>query len=250
MNPYLLEIKSEFLSLLRMPRYSVTAIAFPVMFYVFFGLMMQAGHPGGDKAATYFLGTFGAIGVMNAALWGLGAGIAAERGLGWLQLKRASPMPPLAYYMAKITSAMAFSLIIITLLFALGAIFGGARMEPRQWALLVGTLLAGSIPFCALGFILGYIAGPNSAPATVNLVALPMAFCSGLWIPIEYLPQAVQKIAPVLPAYHLAQISLAVIGAPSRGAISFHIEILAAITLVFAGIAWIVWRRDEEKTYG
>ncbi len=39
MRTYLLEIKYEFLKALRMPAYSLPTILFPIVFYVFFGVM-------------------------------------------------------------------------------------------------------------------------------------------------------------------------------------------------------------------
>ena len=30
-----------------------------------------------------------------------------------------------------------------------------------------------------------------------------MAFCGGLWIPFDFLPKAIQQVAPLLPSYHL-----------------------------------------------
>ena len=43
MRTYLLEIKYEFLKALRMPQYSLPTILFPIVFYVFFGVVMFAG---------------------------------------------------------------------------------------------------------------------------------------------------------------------------------------------------------------
>jgi len=40
--------------------------------------------------------------MVGAALFGIGVGLAADLGAGWLDLKRASPMPPLAYVLAKV----------------------------------------------------------------------------------------------------------------------------------------------------
>ena len=49
-----------------------------------------------------------------------------------------------------------------------------------------------------LGLTIGSLAGPNSAPATVNMIYMPMAFCGGLWIPFDFLPKAIQQAAPLL----------------------------------------------------
>jgi ABC-2 type transport system permease protein len=133
---FLLEIRCEFLSLLRMPKYSVSILMFPVMFYLFFGIALRNGQLGGVGPAVYMLCTMAAFGVMFAALMGLGSGIAAERGLGWLEVKRASPMPPVGWFVAKLASALMFSAIIVATLFTLAATLGGVRMpvEPFRSA--------------------------------------------------------------------------------------------------------------------
>jgi ABC-2 type transport system permease protein len=123
-NVYLLEAKMEFLKSARMKAYSLATILFPCMFYIFFGLSMgKEGSKDFMPMARYLLAWYGAFGVMGASLFAFGVGVAVERGLGWLQVKRASPMPPMAYFLAKGVVALTFSAMIITLLFTLGALF-------------------------------------------------------------------------------------------------------------------------------
>ena len=64
-----------------------------------------------------------------------------------------------------------------------------------------------------MGLAIGYFAGPNSAPAAINLIYLPMSFCSGLWVPYMFLPKLVRQIALALPPYHLSQLALGMVGA-------------------------------------
>lgn len=248
---YYLESKYEFLKLIRLRAYVVFTLMFPLMFYVFFGLLMgRSAQPGEMSLATYLLGTYGAFGIIGVALFGFGVGVAAERGLGWLQVKRASPMPPLAHLVARLVVCMIFGSALVALLFVLGVVFGGVRMPVSQWALLTLTLVAGTIPFCALGLAIGNLAKPNSAPGLVNILYLPMAFCSGLWVPLQFLPHFMQSVAAFLPAYHLSQIALAAIHAPTQGSVLTHWEALAGFTLLFAGIAWFGYHREQEKMYG
>jgi ABC-2 type transport system permease protein len=247
---YLLEAKTEFLKFARMKTYSLTTILFPLMFYCFFGLAMGQYSRGPMPMARYLLATYGAFAVVGATLFAFGVGVAVERGLGWLQLKRASPMPALAYFVAKGAVAVTFGAIVVGLLFALGAIFGGVAMPAWQWLLLGGTLVAGSIPFCALGLAIGCFAGPNSAAGTVNLIYMPMAFCAGMWIPFEMLPKALQHVAPLLPTYHFSQIALRILNAKVQGTVLGHVAALAAFTLLFAALAWLGNAREREKMYG
>jgi ABC-2 type transport system permease protein len=246
---YWLEARTELLKFARMKSYAISIIFFPLMFYCFFGLAMPQLSPG-NSMARYLLASYGAFAIMGSTLYAFGVGIAVERGLGWMEVKRASPMPMGAYFFAKGAVAMVFGAIVILLLFALGAVFGHVRMAPGQWLLTFGALVAGALPFCALGLTIGNLAGPNSAPATVNMIYLPMAFCGGLWMPYDFLPKAIQQVAPLLPSYHLAQIALAIQKAPVKGSILGHAEALVALGLIFLGTAWVAHSRGREKMYG
>ena len=247
---YALEAQYELLKVARMPGFAIPSIAFPVMFYSLFGLVFGGRGMGGISMATYLVATYGAFGVIGAALFGFGVGVAVERGQGWLVLKRASPMPPLAFFAAKMFVCSVFSATIVSLLITLAVTAGGVRLDATAWAVMAGTLILGAIPFCALGLAAGYLVGPNAAPAVVNLVYLPMGFVSGLWIPIEMLPTFLKAIAPFLPAYHLGQLALASIGVGGGAPAWTHISALAGFTVI--GLALAVWgyRRDEDRNWG
>jgi ABC-2 type transport system permease protein len=248
---YLKEAKYEFLKNLRLRMYTASVLSFPIMFYVLFGLVLNSKQAiGGTGIPTYLIATYGTFGVMGASLFGTAAGLSSDRGLGWLQVKRASPMPPFAYFAAKVVTSMIFSAIIVLALFTLGITLGGVRMPVTDFARLMGTLVAGSLPFSAMGLAVGYFTGPNSAPPTINLIYLPMSFCSGLWVPFMFLPKVVQQIALVLPPYHLSQLALGVVGAGAHQSKATHWEVLAAFTMICLGMARIGFQRDQEKMYG
>jgi ABC-2 type transport system permease protein len=165
-------------------------------------------------------------------------------------LKRATPMPPLAFFTGKVFVCTVFAAAVVLLLMTLAITLGGVRLPPSTWLIMGGTLIAGAIPFCALGLAAGYLTGPNSAPAVVNLLYLPMAFASGLWIPIEALPSFVKGLAPFLPAYHLAQLALASVGAGLGAPIWTHIVALAGFTVIGITLATWGYRRDEDRNWG
>jgi ABC-2 type transport system permease protein len=249
---YFKEAKYEFLTRLRLRAYSISIISFPLMFYVLFGLVLNPKDApiGGIAITTYLIPTYGAFGVMGASLFGTASGLAAERGLGWLQVKRASPMPPFAYFTAKVALGMTFSTIVVLLLLLLGVIFGGVHMPLADAAKLLAILVAGSLPFCAMGLAIGYFVGPNSAMATINLIYLPLSFCSGLWVPTMFLPKVLQQIAHFLPPYHLAQLALGVVGAGQHESTWIHWEALIGFSLICLGVARLGFQRDEGKMYG
>jgi ABC-2 type transport system permease protein len=248
---YALEAKYEFLKHLRLPAYVVPTLAFPLFFYVLFGIAMNrngGGIPGG--VATYLLATYGAFGVVAATLFGFGVGVATERGQGWMSFKRATPMPILAYFTARAVMCLLFALLVVLALFLLGVTAGGVRLPLGGWLALGGTLIAGALPFCACGLAIGYFAGPNSAPAVINLIYLPAAFCSGLWIPIRYLPAWLRSIAPYLPTYHYGQLALRTVGAGANEPVGRSLLALLVFTVLSLAAARIGFRRDEGRTYG
>lgn len=247
---YWLEFRNEFMKNLRMPIFAVASLAFPLMFYILFGMIFGAQPIQGTTTATYMLATFGSFGIIGAALFGFGVGVATERGQGFMILKRASPMPPLAYFCAKLGMALVTGAVTVLLLFVAGMLMGGVRLPFETWAALFLILVACALPFAAIGLAIGYLAGPNSAPIIINILYLPMAFFSGLMMPLEILPQGIQNVAPWLPAYHFSQLALMPLGASRLESAWPSIAALAAYTLVFLVLAVLLYRRDTGKTFG
>ena len=216
---YRLESKYELLKMLRLPAFVIPALGFPLMFYTLFGLVLSSGSAAPGEASRYLLATYGAFGVIGIALNALGVGVAAERGQGWLAVKRASPMPVSAYFVGKYAMTVLFSAALVVLLAILGLGFGHVHLNAMQWTWLAAVLIFGGLPFCAMGLAVGYMAGPNSAAPVMNVVYLPMAFLSGLFLPVSLLPRALQRFAPALPPYHLGQLALKAAGVlPAQGA--------------------------------
>ena len=235
LRSYLLEARCEFLRMLREPAFGIPVIAFPAMFYLLFGVLLAKGNAG--QAAQYLLATYTSFGVIGAAMFGFGVTIAIDREQGYLRLKQVLPTPPGAMLLAKMAMAMLFAAIIALVLAVLAAGFGGVRLAPMQWLLLALVNIIGVLPFAAIGLYVGTLVGGNAAPALLNVLYLPMAFLSGLWLPLSMLPAFLSKAAPVWPAYHLGQLSLKVVGFDQGQPIWLHVLVLAVFTAVFFVLA-------------
>jgi len=243
------EIRYEFLRALRTRAFSLATIGFPAMFYILFGLLMNRGeHLGGVLVAKYFLGGYAVFGSLGASIFGIGVGVSMDLSAGWLELKRASPMPPLAYILSKCCSAIGFSLIIVCVLTLLGISFGHVHLTIGEFARIAGIAAAGAIPFSCLGLFMAFTAPPAAAGGIANLVYLPMSFLSGLWVPLQFLPHALQVIAPAFPTYHLAQLMYSSLGAQTPGTTLGHWFGLLGFTLIMIGLSWIAFRRREQNS--
>jgi ABC-2 type transport system permease protein len=238
------ETRGELLKVLRMPSFALPTLLFPTMLYVFFGLIFTMSRS--IHMPTWLLATYGVFGIMAPALFGFGVGVATEKGQGWLRLKRAAPVSPLVPLLARGAMAMLFAFAVFVLLATLAALFGEVRMPRADWIALALTLTVGAVPFCAMGLAAGLWLSPQAAPAVVNLTYLPLAFLSGLWIPLMVFPSWLQTLAGFLPPYHLAAIALHVVGAQPATSIPYHAAVLAAFTGAFLALAALGWRRLEE----
>ncbi|WP_423927181.1 ABC transporter permease [Candidatus Palauibacter sp.] len=244
---WLLEARYQFLGVLREPMFAIPTLLFPLMFYLFFGVVMSGG---GASAATptYLLATYGVFGVMGPAMFGFGAGLALERESGVLLLKRTTPMPVSAYFFAKVATAIAFGAVVVIGIFLVGAHGAGVALYRWQWFALAGVLLAGVIPYCALGLAIGAWSTGRADVAITNLVFLPMAMLSGLWIPITMFPGAMRTFANLLPAYHHAQLALKVVALDGGGPAWMHLLVLGLEALACLALAAFGFRRAGGPT--
>lgn len=83
-RPYVLEARYELVKMARLRTFTFMTLAFPLLFYVLFGVVMSGTRmTGGRDIAAPVLATLGAMGVVGACLFGLGMGVALERAQGW-----------------------------------------------------------------------------------------------------------------------------------------------------------------------
>jgi ABC-2 type transport system permease protein len=245
---FLRETRLEFLRAVRTRTFSLSSIGFPVMFYVLFALVMNRGAVShGVDIGKYMLGGYAVFGMVGAALFGIGVGLATEINAGWLELKRASPMPPIAYLLAKCITAMAFGLIIVSILCVLGIAFGHVHLTLLEYVAMLGVTVAGAVPFTACGLVLALLVPANAVPGVVNMIYLPMSFLSGLWIPVFLLPHWMRALAPWMPTYHLSQLMLSIYGYQNADHALTHWLALLGFTCLLLGVAAISFQRREQN---
>ena len=232
-SAYLGEIGFEFVKALRTPQFAVPTLFFPIMFYVLFALVI--GTPSGKTAAG--LANFGVFGCMGPGLFGFGVALAIERELGLMTLKQALPSPPGAYLIARAIMAMLFVGLISLMLLALALLAAHVPLTFTQVVKLLCVNMLGTLPFCAIGMYVGALVSGQAAVAICNVIFLPMSFLSGLWFPVSVLPKFLVDIAPVWPAFHVSQLALGAVDAPSTGTVMTHVFILSIITLLFFFLA-------------
>ena len=233
---YALEGKYEFLRVLRTPAFAVPTLLFPPLFYLLFGdpVWQCRWRLPGKRLSARDLQRIRRDG-RRACSASASASRSNASAAGW-RSSASQPMPPGAYLLAKMAMAMLFALII-SISRSWHCTLGGVRLPAAAWLLLGVVAVLGVLPFCALGLLIGSRVNASAAPAVINLIYLPMAFLSGLWMPLAILPPFIAKIAPLWPAYHLGRLALGAVGQAPGESWPPHVIALAAVTIVFVALA-------------
>jgi ABC-2 type transport system permease protein len=240
LGAYLSDAKFESLRLLRTPAFSVPILAMPILFYTFFGVLLNGGHRPPGFADQMFVG-WTVYGVMGPGLFGFGILVAVERNMGLFTFKRALPMPTGAYLAAKLMMAYAFALVVMAMLVTAGLTVGHVMLEPARLFTVALVMSFGVIPACAIGLMIGAYAPSSSAGAFANIIYLGMAFLSGLFFPLSGF---LHDIRGMWPTYHLAQLARAAGGLEHEGSIVQHLAVLVAIS---AGLILMAARRLSRR---
>lgn len=243
-SPYAIEIRLELLRLIRSPAFALPMFVLPVALYLLFAFAVAGEHTAKDPdAARFMFAGFSLMAVTMAAVFATCPSIALERELGLLTLKRAQPAPPGAWLTAKIVAGVATGAIAYAPILLVTAVSGQAMLSAGQLAAMSAVLIAGAIPFCALGLMVGALAGGTAAPAYAHLLYLPGLYLSGVFFP---LPKSMYFQAPFWPQFHLNQLVFAAGGVDKFRYIGPEMAaaVLLGFTALCSGIA--MWRLSRK----
>lgn len=240
-------VRAELRRMFRNPMFTVGTIGFPIMFFGLFGLPnVKETTSAGVNVGQIILVTFAVYSLLSLAMFSFGSAVATERTGGWLRLLRASPLPVPIFFVARIVAALFFGALAVAALYAFAHFVGGVTLPLGLALTVLGKLLLGLIPLIALGLAVGFLANPQAAQITAQLISVLMSFASGLFVPLDQLPKVVQQIAPYMPAYHLGQIVTHSVTGQTGGEMT-HWLALAAFGLVFGALAVWGMKRDESR---
>lgn len=236
------EVGDELKGILREPAALFFAVLMPVLFFALFVGVFGREDADGLPVGTTMLATFGTYAVVAIATMTPGIGLAEARERGWLRAVRVSPVPVPIVLAAKVVAILPYALGILLAMTGTAAALGVLDLGLGTWFALAGTLLLGALPFALVGLTVGAFAATNATTAILNAVVIPMAVASGLWMPLEVLPDVAADVAPLLPTYHLSQIGLALVH--GGGSVIDHLAALLVTTAVAAAGAIWAYRRS------
>jgi ABC-2 type transport system permease protein len=240
MKPFWSQWKADVMRTLRDRRFLLVSLMMPAAFYLIFTHDGNA-KIGGTYWGAYFMVSMTSFGVVGASVNTLGVRLAAERQGGWVRWLRTTPLSPAGYGLAKIATQLAMSLIIVGIVFAVARFDQKVTLAPTRWLSLIGWIWIGSVPFAALGVLIG-MAG-TSVQALGTLVYISMSLLGGLWTPQQSLPPSMRAIAHWMPTYRYAEPAWNLLSGRNLG--GANLLILVAYTALFIVAAVLIQRRQD-----
>jgi ABC-2 type transport system permease protein len=237
---YFTEMRYEFTRVLRNPALALPIMLVPVALYLLISVVVAGEAINKDPSVGVFIfGGFGVLAVTMPGLFTISASLAMERELGLMRLKRAQPAPAGSWLVAKLACGIAFSTLAYLPMLAVALASGKLSLAAPQAVAMSLALIAGSIPFCALGLMIGTLISGSAAPGYANLIYLPGCYLGGLFFP---LPESMHWQVLIWPQFHVDQLAMYAAGATKFQFVPLQLVVAGIVgyTVLFSAVA--MWR--------
>ena len=183
------------------------SVGLPTAFYLLYTGVLSAARPptapiAGTTWGAYFMVSMATYAAMVAALGGAIV-IARERSSGWTRQLRVTPLPPPGTSPGSCVVAYVVTLPGDRRRPAAGIAVNHVSLPAARWSRCSCRSPSGSLPFAALGLLIGYLFDADSAQGAMMVSLFGLAILGGLWAPISSFPEYVgyhRSHASVLPA--------------------------------------------------
>jgi len=142
--------------------------------------------------------------LMTVSISGSGFNLVEYRRKGILKRLFVTPLQPRDFITGLVLARLLLCVVQVSVLLGIAVFFLGATVAGNL-ASLYFVIVLGSVVFLCLGFSLGSIAKTQQAIMAIgNLFMFPQMFLSGIFFPIDSLPELIQPLAKVLPLSFVA----------------------------------------------
>ncbi len=243
MNLVLHTTKYGLIAFRRNRRARLLTLVFPILLLVIFDGIFHGGHVEVNGVTVdygaFFVPSVIVFTLTVTSLAMLLNTVVAQRELGILKRRRATPLPSWALVLSQSLTVIAMALSAVVLLIAIAAIVFGTSPEASGIATLVLGAICGSAAFCGLSYALStFVDSADSAQPMIQLIMFPLFFISGIWVPTSQLPSWLNAVASVFPVEHVADlVHRAYVGVVPVGPVLLDAAILAAWAAAGAVVA-------------
>ena len=240
----MMQCKVEALRIFRNPYFVFWTLFMPILFYFIFTRIVNTGVPDAEQWQAHYLMSMTTFGVMGSAIMTFGIRMVQERTQGWSSFMKITPFPSWAYFSAKMLGQTVMHTFLIFFIFLAGFLINGVSLTISQWFLSGLWILVASMPFLAIGTLVGAMRKVETASGVSNLAYLGLAILGGMWFPMSTFPDILQNIGKWLPSYHFGSGAWEIVRGNSPNWQS--VLILGGYLIVFMLLSTYLRKKQEE----
>ena len=131
--------------------------------------------------------------------------IAIERWEGTIEYTLMAPVPRLVHLVGHTAFAMVYSMVFTTIILLVSILLFDLDMSQANMAGGLVMLLAGSFSFVGIG-VMGAVLPllfPERGAQMTHIIVATLLLVSGVYYPVEVLPEFLQKLAVLSPAWYV-----------------------------------------------
>lgn len=199
------QVRADLIAFSRRPETLFFTVFLPVIFLVLFEAIFgdqQVRGAGGMEIpqSTLQVPAFMAMGVISASFVALAITVVNRRETGIFKRVRGTPAPAWVLIAGQVVTSLVIAVLMVVVMLLLGRLAYGVRVDAEHLPWLVLSVLIGAAVFSCLGMALAAITpSSEAAPPLANVVVLPLYFISGVFVPVQALPDWLSRISGFLP---------------------------------------------------
>ncbi len=153
-------------------------------------------------AAAYFVPSILAMALMQLGIFAA-IPLVAQRVKFILKRLNATPLSRATLVTSNVLMRLLIALVQTVLILGIGAALFGVTIV-GSIAVAAGFIVLGALTFLALGYVIAsYARTEESANALTSVVQFPLMFLSGIFFPIEFMPEWLRPVAAIMPLTYL-----------------------------------------------
>jgi ABC-2 type transport system permease protein len=144
-----------------------------------------------------------AMSLMQLGLFGTAQPLVALRDQGVLRRLSATPLPRWTVLASQITMRLTIALAQTVIIVGFGVVAFNVPLLGNP-ILLLGMVILGALTFISLGYMVAaFSKNQETASGISSLINFPMMFLSGLFFPVEFVPQFLHPVIAIMPLTYL-----------------------------------------------
>lgn len=144
-----------------------------------------------------------AMALMQLGLFGTAQPLVALRDQGVLRRLSATPLPRWTVLASQIAMRLTIALAQTVIIVGFGVVVFHVPLQGNP-LLLLGMVVLGALTFISIGYMVAaFSKNQETASGISSLINFPMMFLSGLFFPVEFVPQFLQPVIAAIPLTYL-----------------------------------------------